>query len=302
MPTRILLIEDNPSDVLLVQKILQSAGPEYSLRTITRIDDSVPILDAGEADLALLDLNLPGSSGLESFHRLRAQAPELPIVILTGQKNSTLALEAVRGGAQDCLVKGELEGNLLLHAVRHARVRHALHQELAELALRDPLTGLYNRRGFRLLARQSLLLARRGNCESVLLLADVDGLKAINDTQGHLAGDHALCAVARALQASMRESDIVARLGGDEFVALAINFCAPDSASLVERIRERVEGESDGGRAILGLSISVGVASFDPRSSQTLDELIVAADSVMYREKRVDSEDERQGCQEELSP
>ena len=285
-PIRILLIEDNPDDIGIVGRSLRSDSQAYSIRTVDRVAESIPLLDEGMADLILLDLGLPDSIGMESFHRLRAQAPDVPIIILTGKADLETAREAVRNGAQDYLVKGQLEGNLLLHAVRYAAERHALHQELEELSLRDPLTGLYNRRGFWLLAEQSLLLAKRNGRESVLLLADVDWLKTINDTHGHLAGDQALCAVARAFAAAMRESDIIARLAGDEFVALAVEAHPPGILSLISRFRERLHAERQAAEGTSDLTVSIGSAPFDPTTSPTLEELMDAADKAMYVEKR----------------
>jgi two-component system cell cycle response regulator len=285
-PIRILLIEDNPDDVEVVKRSLRSDRQSYSIRAVDRVAASLPLLDGREIDLILLDLGLPDSTGLESFDRLRAQAPDVPIIILTGEDNVETARGAVRKGAQDYLVKGQLEGNLLLHAVHYAAQRHALHQELEELSLRDPLTGLYNRRGFLLLAEQSLLLAKRTGRESVLLLADVDRLKTINDTCGHLVGDQALCAVARALVTAMRESDIIARLAGDEFVALAVEAHPPGIPSLVRRFRDHLAEESQAYDTTGGLSVSIGIAPFDPTTSPALEELMDSADKDMYQEKR----------------
>ena len=286
MSTRVLLIEDNPDDVGLVERILESSDRPYVVTAVERVDESVPLLDADEVDLVLLDLGLPDSSGLESFDRLRAQAPDVPVVILTGESNLATAREAVRRGAQDYLVKGQLEGNLLIHAVRYATERHAFYQELEQLSLRDPLTGLYNRRGFWLLAEQSLRLAKRNGRESVLLLADVDDLKSINDTHGHLIGDRALCAVARAFLGAMRESDIIARLAGDEFVALAVEAYPPGIPSLIRRFRESLAAESRSCEAIDRVSVSIGIAPFAPTTAPTLEELMDAADREMYQEKR----------------
>ncbi len=282
---RLLLIEDHPPDRAGVERLLRSAGQHYTLEVVERVEESVPLLDERRVDLVLLDLGLPDSSGLESFHRLRAQAPDVPVIILTGEADPRIAQQAVRHGAQDYLVKGRLEGNLLLHAVRYAAERHAHQQELEELSLRDPLTGLYNRRGFRLLAEQSLRLAQRNGRESVLLLADVDRLKRINDTYGHPAGDEALCVVARAFVTAMRESDIIARLAGDEYAALAVEAHPPGIPSLVGRLRECLRAES---RVCAAgeITVSIGMAPFDPQSSPTLDDLLAAADRDMYGEKR----------------
>jgi len=283
---RILLIEDNPDDVAVARRILRSSEQSFSIESVGTVGESLPLLDAGQVDLLLLDLGLPDSGGLEGFHRLRAQAPDVPVIILTGETDRDAAREAVRRGAQDYLIKGELEGNLLFHAVRYAVERHAHQKELAERSLRDPLTELYNRRGFRLLAEQSLRLAKRNGRESVLLLADVDDLKSINDTHGHLAGDEALCAVAGAFMASMRESDIVARFAGDEFVALAVEAHPPGIPSLVGRFRECLADRSRtcvaGGR----ISVSVGMAPFDPKAAPTLEQLMDVADRDMYAEKK----------------
>ena len=285
MATRVLLIEDNSGDVRLVEETLKAEAGLCVVACVGRVEGSFAILDAGEVDLILLDLSLPDSGGLESFHRLRAQAPDVPIIILTAVDNVETAREAVRNGAQDYLVKGQLEGNLLLHAVHYAAERHALHHELQELSLRDPLTGLYNRRGFRLLAEQSLRLAKRNGRESVLLLADVDKPKSINDVHGHPTGDQALCAVARAFTSAMRDSDIVARLSGDEFTALAVEASPPGVPSLVSRLRERLGEEGASFKRSVNLSVSIGIAPFDPKTAPTLDELIEAADGDMYREK-----------------
>jgi len=286
MSTRILLIEDNPGDARLVEIALRDDALDCAVHAIERLEDSVSILDAGDVDLILLDLGLPDSQGLEGFHRLRAQAPDIPIIILTGEGDLKTAHEAVRQGAQDYLIKGQLDGSLLVHAVGYAAERHALHQELEELSLRDPLTGLYNRRGFTLLAEQSLRLAKRNGRESVLLLADVDELKKINDRYGHLVGDCALCAVARAFLRAMRDSDIIARLAGDEFVALAVEAHPPGIPSLVARLRDYLREESAGTEGTDGLSLSIGVAPFDPKGSPTLEDLIERADREMYRDKR----------------
>lgn len=299
-PIRILLIEDNPDDVEAVRRSLGPDLRSHSIRAIDRVGASLPLLDEGKVDLVLLDLGLPDSVGLESFDRLHAQAPDVPIIILTGLEDIEVARAALRKGAQDYLVKGQLEGNLLLHAVQYAAERHALNQELAELSLRDPLTDLYNRRGFRLLSEQSLRLAKRNGRESVLLLADVDHLKRINDAYGHLVGDQALCTVARAFVEAMRESDIIARLAGDEFIALAVEAHPPGIAALIGRLRERLAVESQGREGIHGLSVSIGIAPFDPQTAPTLEELIADADADMYAEKRGRWHEEQRSLEDEL--
>jgi two-component system, cell cycle response regulator len=285
MSTRILLVEDNPGDARIVREMLRESPSIEEITVVERIRDCIRLIDDQLVDLILLDLSLPDSSGLNGFHRLRAHSSEIPIIILTGFADIRIAEEAVRSGAHDYLVKGELEGNLLLHAVQYSVLRHAFRSDLEELSLRDPLTSLYNRRGFRLLAEQSLRLAKRNARESVLLIADMNDLKEINDTYGHAAGDLALQAAARSFTPALRDSDIVARLGGDEFVALAVEAQPPGISSLLERVDTQLEMENQKLNMALPLSLSIGATPFDPSESPSLNDLIVAADRDMYEKK-----------------
>lgn len=284
-PIRILLVEDNPDEEVVVRRLLGKSSSPFDLTTVTRIRDCLRLIDGKLVDLVLLDLSLPDSNGLEGLHQLRAHAPEIPIIILTGLSDIETAEQAVRRGAQDYLVKGQLEGNLLSHAIQFANLRQAFRIELEELSLRDPLTGLFNRRGFDLLANQSLRLAKRSGRDSVLLLADMNDLKDINDTLGHMRGDLALQAAARAFTTALRDSDIIARLGGDEFVALAVEAHPPGIDSLMARLHEQLELEDGKLEMSLPLSLSIGVAPFNPQETPSLNDLIVAADRNMYEKK-----------------
>ena len=152
--------------------------------------------------------------------KVRAQAPEIPLVILTGLDDESLGLSAVQWGAQDYLVKGHADGNLLARCLLYSIERQRMQATLRNLSLTDPLTGLYNRRGLAALGKQQLKTARRNKSSLSLVLADLDGLKQINDTQGHQQGDAAIIEIANALKETFRQSDILARLGGDEFAAL----------------------------------------------------------------------------------
>ena len=174
---------------------------------------------------------------------------------------------------------------LLTRAVRCAMKQYMLQAELGNLALTDRLTGLYNRRGFEVLAERQLKLGRRAGREMLLIFIDVDGLKWINDSFGHAEGDRALQRAAETLKKTFRDSDIIARLGGDEFAVLAIE--APGYTEA--RIRERVEkylkmGNVEESRYMLFLSL--GVARFDRSTSASISDLVARADRAMYDEKR----------------
>jgi PAS domain S-box-containing protein len=141
IPIKILLVEDNPGDARLIREMLAKAEPgSFALDWVPRLSDGLERLSQGEIDLVLLDLGLPDSQGLDTFFRAYAQAPEIPFVLLTGLDDETLALSAVRQGAQDYLVKGETNGNALFRAIRYAaerkKVQEALRQAHDELERR----------------------------------------------------------------------------------------------------------------------------------------------------------------------
>jgi diguanylate cyclase (GGDEF)-like protein len=178
-----------------------------------------------------------------------------------------------------------LISGLLTRTAHRALKLHGLQEELRSQALTDDLTGLNNRRGFFALAGQQLKFARRNREHALLFFADINGLKGINDRFGHSEGDAAIRRTARALRRTFRDSDVIARLSGDEFAVLA-NEAGPDSErQILRRLKASLDLESAGERRY-PLSLSVGVARFDPRNPNTLDELLHVADRAMYQAKR----------------
>jgi diguanylate cyclase (GGDEF)-like protein len=156
---------------------------------------------------------------------------------------------------------------------------------LQSLSLVDELTGLYNRRGFVAVTEQHLASIRRNHKVPVVLYADLDGLKRINDTLGHIEGDRALVKTAEILKDTFRTSDILARLGGDEFVVLAGIGKDESSDSLTERLQDKFMEHNSRTGLPYDLSISVGVVHFDPDTS-SIEEVTARADSIMYEDKR----------------
>jgi diguanylate cyclase (GGDEF)-like protein len=160
-----------------------------------------------------------------------------------------------------------------------------LDRELRYLALTDDLTCLYNRRGFFAAATQQLKLARRNAQNLLLLFCDIDNLKKINDTYGHREGDLALIRTADALEQSFRGSDILSRLGGDEFVALALEASNQTQEILLRRLEKNLK-KLNASEFRYELSLSVGVARFDPQRAISLGELMAQADEAMYEQKQ----------------
>jgi diguanylate cyclase (GGDEF)-like protein len=161
-----------------------------------------------------------------------------------------------------------------------------MEQEIRNLSLTDELTGLYNRRGFTLLAEQEMKLARREKRSMLLFYGDLDDLKAINDTHGHAQGDLALKELASILKAIFREADILARFGGDELVILAVDASMESAEILSRRIRLALERGNQQEDRPYPLSLSLGFSHYDPEAPRTVSELIAQADGRMYQQKQ----------------
>jgi diguanylate cyclase (GGDEF)-like protein len=157
--------------------------------------------------------------------------------------------------------------------------------EAEERAIRDHLTGLYNRRGFLTLADQQLKVAKRSGSVALLLYADLDDLKWLNDNLGHSMGDAAIIEAADVLRDVFREADILGRLGGDEFAVLALGGDAADPDLLNSRLQDRIDKRNTMENRAYRLSMSVGIARNDPGEGSSVEDLISFADALMYREK-----------------
>jgi diguanylate cyclase (GGDEF)-like protein len=166
-----------------------------------------------------------------------------------------------------------------LEALRHAK------NMLYDASLRDELTGLYNRRGFLAFAEEQLKLACSGRRELLVVFADVDGLKAINDGYGHSAGDLALKKAAEVLVAVFRDTDILARLGGDEFAVLALD-CSPVGLVRINAHFDKMLRMVNDMDTPWKLSISIGTVHIDSQHQHSITELLSKADTMMYRQKR----------------
>jgi diguanylate cyclase (GGDEF)-like protein len=164
----------------------------------------------------------------------------------------------------------------------------ALREELKKLSLTNELTGLYNRRGFIALAQQQIKLADRSRMTHksrplLLLFVDLDNLKQINDNFGHKEGDRILIETARILKKTFRDPDIIARIGGDEFAVLALD--TSEEKIIRERLQKNIDVYNKQGILSYELSLSIGIACYDPENPCTLDDLLSKADALMYENK-----------------
>ncbi len=162
----------------------------------------------------------------------------------------------------------------------------AYNRKLDTLSQTDELTGLYNRRGFLNLAQQGMYLARRMNKGGLIVFADMDGLKAINDNWGHEEGDEAIRTMARLLTKAFRNNDLLARLGGDEFVVFTVDATLAVLETLKERLQEFLKEFNTTAKKPYQLSITLGAVEFHHTQNITVQNLLEQADTLLYEQKR----------------
>ncbi|OGO63005.1 MAG: hypothetical protein A2Z45_09225 [Chloroflexi bacterium RBG_19FT_COMBO_55_16] len=286
-PIKVLVVEvGKPESTPWHQVVSVSVNAgQFEATRVGSLNKALAALEQEPFDVILLDLVLPDSLGTNTYSQVYARAPEIPIVVTSHLDDKDQAVKVLQEGAQDYLVKGEMDAVHLRRALLYAIERHRTKVMLHHLSFNDDLTGLLNRRGFLSLAKQQLKIAQRENWELPLFFADLDGLKNINDNFGHPEGDRALQAMATILKETFRTSDLLARLGGDEFIMLAINAPAAGIQTILARLQRNLDRYNAQNR-YYQLSLSIGVAQFDPRHETTLEELIIEADKALYDHKR----------------
>lgn len=284
-PFRILLIEDDPDDSMLLRANLDESGANADILQITRLTGAAEAVQDHQFELVLLDLNLPDSRGLETLKHVLVLIPDTPIIVMSGTDHETLALQAIQHGAQDFLVKGKLQPREFARAILFALERYRRQNQLQQLSHQDSLTNLYNRRGFIVYGENILHQARRAGHELILYLVDLDRLKTINDTFGHLAGDRALSDASDLFRTVFRRSEVIARLGGDEF-SILVKAPSQNASILLSRLDLYLRNFNARPDRDYDLSWCIGYAVYLPTSQDTLETLLAAADLELYKEKQ----------------
>lgn len=283
-----------------------AAAAGFQVYLADTVDDSRALLESQAP--AVIVVAEAGPLEGEHVRELASRAPLSWLVALVDAPEDVA--DALASGAHDALTfdPEEISTRLLVWARAANRVGEASHlvrelgdrlagmeaelalsrresRQLRELAHRDELTGLGNRRSFRAHVDQAVEVARRYGGTSTVLVADLDGMKTLNDALGHPAGDTALARVADVFRASLRGADHAARLGGDEFAVCLPSTSAEAAQRVADRIRERVATLLlPGGHH---LTISMGVATVvGPKPELSADDLVSRADAALYEAKR----------------
>ena len=182
-------------------------------------------------------MDLPDSSGVETFHKLKLQVPEIPIIVLSGFGDEEDAFKAVREGAQDYLIKGQTDSNLLVRSLRYAIERKRAEETIKKMAYYDSLTGLPSRTLFNDRFTMAMAESKRNNKKMALIMLDLDHFKNINDNFGHDAGDELLKELSSRLVNTLRKTDTICRMGGDEFAVLISDVSTKE---MIDEVAQRI--------------------------------------------------------------
>jgi two-component system, cell cycle response regulator len=285
VPVRILLVGEAKDACRLRELLGSEDSTHFHIAHVVDIELAAERMRNDPADVLLLELGPKQQPWRAYVQAARAAAPDTPIVIVAGREDEPFAVEALRQGAQDFLVRDHLDRSTLVRALRYSIERHRLQKNLQNLSLIDDLTGLHNRRGFLALAGQHLRMIQRKGA-ALLIYLDLDDLKLINDSCGHLEGNRALVVTANVLRACFRQSDILARLGGDEFCVLMTDAGQGSAQQVRKRLQHRTDFINSLSSWNFRLSLSVGIADVPVVRQPSLDQLLRIADAQMYEEKR----------------
>ena len=283
---RVLVVDDSEDDVALIRELLSSAGAdEWVVESRSTLEAGIEALHNEPIHVCLVDLNLGPNTGLDLIRSVAREATAVPIIVLTGQDSRKIDLAAMEAGATYFLTKYNLNAEDLERTIRYSVEQARSRSDLIRLARRDPLTGLHNRASIEERIAHAQARADRFKSMMGVLLIDLDGFKAVNDSLGHACGDQLLKKAAERLLKGVRPYDSVGRLGGDEFIIVLEDL---DSQALGLEIANRLVRsiaapyELDGEPRV---SASIGLAVY-PGYAKSAEELINLADAAMYSAKR----------------
>ncbi len=228
----LLIVDDNPADQELYrQLLLQSENDESAIILASSCEEALDLLGETLPYCCLVDYQLPSKNGLDFLKEVRQheRGKYIPVIIMTGEGDERIAVEIMRNGAQDYLVKLAITREQLRHSINNAINTCAMQDQLRYLAHYDALTGLLNRSLFMDRVQMAMDKSNRYKHGCSLLYIDVDNFKDINDHYGHQAGDAILQALGKRLKDNCRVTDSPARLGGNEFAVL-LDCIAEDQA------------------------------------------------------------------------
>lgn len=298
-----LVVDDDPFVRAMLEDILELGG--HSVRTAKNGQEGIEYyFDNSDIDLIISDMNMPNMNGIEFTKYIRKRDRDIPIIILTVNKEINIALKAIREGANDYILKDENVSDTILFSIQKVMERHLLekqnvllmkelerkNKELERLCVLDALTGIFNRRYFDDSFIQEWKRAAREQIPLSLILADIDYFKNFNDTYGHLKGDDCLRQVAGALKNALRRpGDMLCRYGGEEFAAILSNTNEQGAVTVAEQMRFNVAALAiphSSSEISDHVTVSMGAGSIVPEPNSECWDFVSEVDRALYLAKK----------------
>ena len=291
---RILLVDDEPTQRLIMARLLKRAG--YEVETASNGKEALQKIEAGDFHLMITDWEMPEMDGIALCSALRSSQTKgyVYTILLTARDAIEHVVTGLQSGADDYLTKPVIEPELIARLSTGKRIvtlerslRHA-NEENRRLSITDPLTGAYNRRYLMEQLPREIERAARYERQLSVIMCDVDHFKKINDTHGHLAGDDVLRWFVTHLQKGVRACDWVARYGGEEFVIVLPETTVANAGTAAEHLRREVSvGQFNSGALQFDVTASFGVSGWRAivPPGATLDALMTKCDASVYASK-----------------
>lgn len=282
-PQRILVVDDEQQVCSLLADVLVHLGHES--QTACDGTEAIRKMEEEKFDVVITDMDMPKMDGMDLIRHIVENKSGIDVIAITGHTVKYTYTDVIAAGAADFITKPFSMNELEAKLNRLIRERHQ-RQELERMAVRDPLTGLYNRRFFHRSVRKEVTRVMRYNHSLFMLYFDIDRFKEYNDCFGHQCGDRLLITFADVLNAFIREDvDSAYRFGGDEFTVILPYLTVDAAVAVAQRIRENFDQHR-----FHPTSISVGIARFLPRSGnidRDVEDMVHRADMALYEIKNV---------------
>jgi diguanylate cyclase (GGDEF)-like protein len=290
MNEKILIIDDEEEILEVLAEVFEEEG--YQVKKGRDGEHGIAVFFEWQPDLVITDVKMPKKNGLEVLKAVKDSGSDVDVIILTGHSDEMTAIECLRTGAYDYLLKPVEDIAILLVAAERALGKRRLTfqnqdllRQLAEQALKDPMTGLPNYRHLQTCLNEEIYRAKRYKHPFCFCMVDIDHFKVLNDSHGHPFGDFVLQELGRLLQKGLRPSDKVFRYGGEEFSIIMSETAASEALVALDRLMTNIRTHpfsSNGKNATL--TVSVGVA-LCPEQAEEQSALISLADNALYQAK-----------------
>lgn len=285
-PLHVLIVEDSEDDATLVLRELRRSGYDPTCERVDTHEAMNAALDLDSWDVVISDYTMPQFSVPAALELLKAKALDLPFIIVSGTIGEEIAVAAMKSGAHDYIMKGNLTrlGAAIEREIKEAEIREErrkAEETIQYLAYYDPLTALPNSTLFRDRLLELILTSRLENASFALIIMDIDQFKEVNNTLGHHNGDLLLKEIGERLRDTIQEAHTIARLEGNKFALLLSDTAAEGAAQGADKIIRRLEEPFSLEGLSFELSAGIGVALF-PGHGEDADTLLRLADMMIH--------------------